>query len=165
MTREEFEKFKPKLDKMLKADKHFFWSGGHLERVPGKKNPDKYLGSMEDKATRIAKQHGGNTLEGTLKDNNVKMPDWIKDPKDPRRALVQEKWDYVSETFAKNSEAGKTHVVFPSPPGRGPRDLPVPALGQRVDETEYPRLEQDGKGDITKFHDRTDYERPYRAPK
>lgn len=58
----------------------------------------------------------------------MKMPGWIKDPKDPRRPLVQEKWDYVSETFAKNSEAGKTHVVFPS------------------------------------HHDRTDYERPYRAP-
>ncbi|WP_326950711.1 DUF6531 domain-containing protein [Amycolatopsis sp. NBC_01307] len=165
MSKEEFEKFKPELDKMLKADKHFFWSGGHLERVPGRKKPDEYLGSMEDKATKIAKQHGGNTLEGTLKDNNVKMPGWIKDPKDPRRPLVQEKWDYVSETFAKNSEAGKTHVVFPSYPGKGHDVYPFRRSDNVFDVTEYPRLKQDGKGDITKFHDRTDYERPYRAPK
>ncbi|GLY40455.1 type IV secretion protein Rhs [Amycolatopsis sp. NBRC 101858] len=163
MTKEEFEKFKPELDKMLKADKHFFWSGGLMERVPGKNNPDKYLGSMEDKATEIAKKHGGNTLEGTLKDNNVKMPGWIKDPNDPRRPLVQEKWDYVSETFAKNSEAGKTHVVFPSHPGKGHDVYPYRRPDNVFDVTEYPRLKQDGKGDITKFHDRTDYERPYRA--
>ncbi|MET8999463.1 DUF6531 domain-containing protein [Amycolatopsis sp. NPDC004169] len=165
MTKEEFEKFKPELDKMLKADKHFFWSGGHMERVPGKNNPDKYLGSMEDKATEIAKKHGGNTLEGTLKDNKVQMPGWIKDPNDPRRPLVQEKWDYVSDTFAKNAEAGKTHVVFPSYPGKGHDVYPYRRPDNVFDETEYPRLKADGKGDITKFHDRTDYERPYRAPK
>ena len=90
MTKEEFEKFKPELDKMLKADKHFFWSGGHMERVPGKNNPDKYL--------------------------------------------------------------GKGHDVYPY---RRPDNV--------FDVTEYPRLKQDGKGDITKFHDRTDYERPFRA--
>ncbi|MET8854005.1 DUF6531 domain-containing protein [Amycolatopsis sp. NPDC004625] len=168
MTKEEFEKFKPELDKILKADKTFFWSGGHKQRVPGKmKNPDTdpYLGSLEDKATEIAKKHGGNTLEGTLKDNNIKMPGWIKDPKDPRAPLVQEKWDYVSDTFAKNAQAGKTHVVFPSYPGKGHDIYPHRRDNNVFDLTEYPRLKQDGKGDITKFHDRTDYERPYRAPK
>jgi hypothetical protein len=68
------------------------------------------------------------------------MPGWIKDPKDPRRPLVQEKGDYVSETFAKNSEAGKTHVVFPSHPGKGHDVYPYRRPDNVFDETEYPRL-------------------------
>ncbi|MFE5565797.1 DUF6531 domain-containing protein [Amycolatopsis japonica] len=162
MSKEEFEKFKPKLDEILKADKHFFWSGGTKKRKRGEE--DEYLGSIEEKATKIAKQNGGNTLEGTLKDNNIKMPGWINDPKDPRRPLVQEKWDYVSETFAKNSNKD-THVVFPYWPGKGHDIYPHRREDNVFDVTEYPRLEKMGIDDITKHNAETGHTRPYRHTK
>lgn len=138
MSKEEFEKFKPKLDQILKADKHFFWSGG----------------------TKIAKQNGGNTLEG----NNIKMPGWINDPNDPRKPLVQEKWDYVSETFAKNSNKD-THVVFPYWPGKGNDIYPHRREDNVFDVTEYPRLESMGIDHITKHNAETGHTRPYRHTK
>jgi len=159
MTKEEFDRFKPKLDEILKADKHFFWSGGHKKRKRG--DEDEYLGSVEEKATKIAKQNGGNTLEGTLKDNNVKMPGWINDPKDPRKPLVQEKWDYVSDTFAKNSNKD-THVVFPSWPGKGHDIYPHRREDNVFKVTEYPRLEKMGIDHITKHNAETGHTRPYR---
>ncbi|WP_051174011.1 DUF6531 domain-containing protein [Amycolatopsis orientalis] len=162
MSKEEFEKFKPELDKMLKADKHFFWSGGHKKRKRGEE--DEYLGSVEEKATKIAKQNGGNTLEGTLKDNGVRMPGWINDPNDPRKPLVQEKWDYVSETFAKNSNKD-THVVFPSWPGKGHDIYPHRRDDNVFKVTEYPRLEASGIDHITKHNAETGHTRPYRHTK
>ncbi|MDT7802111.1 MAG: hypothetical protein QOI78_5544, partial [Actinomycetota bacterium] len=46
-------------------------------------------------------------------------------------------------------------MVFPSHPGQGHDVYPYRRPDNVFDETEYPRLKQDGKGDSTKFHDRT----------
>jgi hypothetical protein len=162
MSKEEFDKFKPKLDDMLKADKHFFWSGGTMKRKRGE--ADEYLGSVEEKATKIAKQNGGNTLEGTLRDNGVRMPGWINKPDDPNKPLVQAKWDYVSETFAKNSNQD-THVVFPSWPGKGHDIYPHRREDNVFKVTEYPRLEASGIDHITKHNAETGHTRPYRHTK
>ncbi len=159
MSKEEFDKFKPKLDDMLKADKHFFWSGGTMKRKRGE--ADEYLGSVEDKATAIAKQNGGNTLEGTLRDNGVRMPGWINKPDDPNKPLVQEKWDHVSETFAKNSNKD-THVVFPSWPGKEHDIYPHRREDNVWKVTEYPRLHAGGIDNITKHNAETGHTRPYR---
>ncbi|MBB4685759.1 DUF6531 domain-containing protein [Amycolatopsis jiangsuensis] len=174
MTKEEFERFKPQLDEMLKADKHFFWSGGFLDRrrAPGDTS-DPYLGPLQDRATQIARQHGGNTLEGTLYDNKIKMPGWVNDPNDPRKALVEEKWKYVSERWANNSP-GSAHVVFPGRPDAhsridlsskesGPDDIYSHRREGNVwDTIEYPRLRDNGITDITKYDSETGNARPYR---
>ncbi|MER6664394.1 DUF6531 domain-containing protein [Amycolatopsis japonica] len=158
MTKEEFEAFKPELEQILKADKHYFWSGGHKRRKTD--GSEEYLGPVMDTAEQIAKKDGGNTLEGILKDHGIRMPGWINDPKDPNKALVQEKWDFVSETFAKNSTKD-THVVFPGWPGKGFDTFPYRRDDNVFKVTEYPRLQEMGV-DITKHNSITGHKRPYR---
>ncbi|MBN6033669.1 RHS repeat-associated core domain-containing protein [Amycolatopsis sp. 195334CR] len=187
MTPEEFQKFKPELDKMMNADKHFFWSGGYKQHNPNGDDP--YLGSIEFKANQIAKEHGGNTLEGLIADNKLKMPDWVPPSKmnDPnqgfwshgdhgssnldQKKLVSEKWDYASETFAKNSKED-THVVFPDKPGdKTSTGIPNPngdiypyrRPDNIFDKIEYPKLEEQGIK-VTEHNAETGGTRPYRKP-
>lgn len=101
---------------------------------------------MEDKATEIAKKYGGNTLEGTLKDNNVKVPGWIKDPKDPRRQLVQEKMELRLRDLRQELPGRQGVRGLPRSPWEGPRHLPCRREDNVFKVTEHPRLVQDGKG-------------------
>jgi RHS repeat-associated protein len=187
MTREEWEKFKPELDQMMRADKHFFWSGGYKQGHGGPDDP--YLGSIEFKANSVAKQHGGNTLEGLVADNHLKMPGWVDDKmmKDPdkgywshgdhgtsnldQKNFVKEKWDHASETFAKNSTPD-THVVFPDKPGKetstgipNPNGdiYPYRRPDNIFDKIEYPKLEQNGIK-VTEHNAETGATRPYQKP-
>ncbi|WP_439380737.1 DUF6531 domain-containing protein [Amycolatopsis lexingtonensis] len=187
MTREEWEAFKPKLDDMMKADKHFFWSGGYKKGHGAPDDP--YLGSIEFKANSVAKQHGGNTLEGLVADNHLKMPGWVDDKmmKDPgkgywshgdhgtsnldQKTFVKEKWDHASETFAKNSNAD-THVVFPDKPGaQTSTGIPNPdgdiypyrRPDNIFDEIEYKKLEEKGI-QVTEHNAETGATKPYQKP-
>jgi RHS repeat-associated protein len=164
MTPEEFDKFKPQLDQMMRADKHFFWSGGY-KQGPGTPD-DPYLGSIEMKANSVAKQNGGNTLEGLVADNNLKMPGW-----NPNDAEVGRKWTDASETFAKNSNAD-THVVFPDKPGSvTSTGIPNPngdiyayrRPDNVFDVTEYPKLDEQGIS-VTEHNAETGATRPYVKP-
>lgn len=187
MTPEEFEKFRPTLDQMMNADKHFFWSGGYKKHNPGGEDP--YLGSIEFKANQIAKEHGGNTLEGLVADHKLKMPGWVSKEKmddvdqgfwshadhgtanQDQKKLVGQKWDYASETFANNSKPD-THVVFPDKPGavtstgldNSAGDIyPFRRQDNVFDSIEYPRLEQKGY-QITEHNAETGTTRPYQPP-
>ncbi|SFW79127.1 DUF6531 domain-containing protein [Amycolatopsis australiensis] len=187
MTPEEWERFKPQLDQMMRADKHFFWSGGYKKGHGAPDDP--YLGSIEFRANQIAKQHGGNTLEGLVADNHLKMPGWVDDKmkKDPdqgywshgdhgtsntdQKNFVGQKWDYASETFAKNSTPD-THVVFPGRPGKETSTgipnpdgdvYPYRRPDNIFDKIEYPKLEQNGI-DVTEHDAETGATRPYRKP-
>ncbi|HEY3463641.1 MAG TPA: RHS repeat-associated core domain-containing protein, partial [Amycolatopsis sp.] len=187
MTPEEWEKFKPQLDQMMRADKHFFWSGGYKKGHGAPDDP--YLGSIEFRANQIAKQHGGNTLEGLVADNHLKMPGWVDDKmkQDPNQGywshgdhgtsnadqknFVGEKWDYASETFAKNSTPD-THVVFPDKPGKETSTgipnpdgdvYPYRRPDNIFDKIEYPKLEQNGIN-VTEHNAETGATRPYQKP-
>ncbi|MBK1789206.1 DUF6531 domain-containing protein, partial [Prauserella cavernicola] len=188
MTPEEFNKFKPELDGMMRADKHFFWSGGY-KQGPG--NPDdKYLHSIEFKANQVAKEHGGNTLEGLIADNKLKMPGWVDQKmmndsdkgfwshsdhgssNQDQKKFVSEKWDHASETFAKNSkDASETHVVFPDKPGAqtstgtdNPGDIYDYRRPDNIfDKIEYPKLEEQGIP-VTEHNAETGATRPYQKP-
>jgi hypothetical protein len=140
MTDEQYAKFSKKWDEMMAPgkDKSWFWSGGHIkdskysdvpvwgkDADPAKPNShlydpvtgkniteSKYLGSIENPAIDLAKKHGGNTLEGILKDNKVEMPSFAD--KHPNGEKV---WTDASKALARNAE-GEVHVALPNTPGK-----------------------------------------------
>lgn len=93
----------------------YFWTGRT-------KLGDKYYSGPEN-ALAIAKARGGTTLEGTLADQGIEMPEWSA------FKIVQKAWDDVSGAFAEQTQ-GPAHVV------RGQELRP----GNVWETTEWPRL-------------------------
>jgi RHS repeat-associated protein len=139
MTDEQYAKFASKWDDMMKPgkDKSWFWSGGHVtddkfsdvpvwgknadpskpnshlyDPVTGKNlTEQQYKGSIDAPAEALAKKHGGNTLEGILRDNKVEMPGF--NDGNPNAGKV---WTDASKALGRNAE-GEVHVALPNTPG------------------------------------------------
>lgn len=139
MTDEQYAKFAGKWDEMMKPgkDKSWFWSGGHItddkfsdvpvwgknadpskpnshlyDPVTGKNlTEQQYHGSIDKPAEEMAKKHGGNTLEGLLRDNKVEMPGFTDG--NPNAGKV---WTDASKALGRNAE-GEVHVALPNTPG------------------------------------------------
>lgn len=102
-------------------DSAFFWSG----RTEGVGGPDV--------AEAIAKSRGGVTLESTIKDKNIKMPEWDFDNPQSIKA-----WEDVSASYAKQV-SGEVRAVV----GQSLRE------GNIWENVELPRLM--GNDNVTKI--------------
>src|SRR5271170_4002604 len=82
------------LDRALRTDpgKAVFWAG----RTNGK--------SAQKSADAYAKKTGGTTLEGRLRDKNLKMPHWEEGNK-----AAEDKWNEASDKFANHAK-GHVHA-------------------------------------------------------
>ncbi|MET7994342.1 DUF6531 domain-containing protein [Amycolatopsis sp. NPDC005232] len=137
MADEQYAKFAPKWDEMMKPgkDKSWFWSGGHItdgkftdapvwgkgadpakdaplsDPVTGKHvTAQTYNGPIDLPAEALAKKHGGNTLEGILRDNKIEMPGFSDG--NPNAGKV---WTDASKALGRNAE-GEAHVALPNTP-------------------------------------------------
>ncbi|MEV6823994.1 hypothetical protein [Amycolatopsis sp. NPDC051102] len=101
----------------------------------------------------MAKKHGGNTLEGILKDNGVEMPKFADNHPNGEKV-----WKDASKALAHNAE-GDVHIALPNTPGKSSGWAHQgDELGSRrpnnvFDMDEFPILRHNPKVDKVWAHD------------